>query len=193
MIKHKDALVDPSWNIDEHNGSVLTGRVLGEIKAQTPPKRAPSPLYPTELRGARKSAMPTRLRPMLVTLSERPFSDPHWLFEIKWDGVRSLAWIEDGKMKLRARAGSDITSQYPDLGGLPEAFSGPQGLIDGEIAVLDRRGHSDFGKLQERMQVRNPGQKLLSEFPVVYFAFDLLYCDGCDLQAAPLSGTQTAT
>jgi bifunctional non-homologous end joining protein LigD len=64
MIKHKDAAVDPSWNIDEHDGSVLTGRVLGEIKAQTPPKRAPSPLYPTELRGARKIAMPTRLRPL---------------------------------------------------------------------------------------------------------------------------------
>jgi hypothetical protein len=108
------------------------------------------------------------------------------LFEIKWDGVRSVAWIEDGKVKLPARAGSDITSQYPDLGGLPEAFSGHQGLIDGEIAVLDKRRHSDFGKLQERMHVRNPGQKLLSEFPVVYFAFDLLYCDGYDLQAAPL-------
>ena len=52
--------------------------------------------------------------------------------------------------------------------------------------MLDGRGHSDFEKLQERMHVRNPGQKLLSEYPVVYFAFDLLYCDGYDLRAAPL-------
>jgi len=186
MIKHEDATADPAWNIDEHDGSVLTGRVLDQIKAQALPKCAPSPLHPSELQGARKSALPTRLVPMLATLSERPFSDPRWLFEIKWDGVRALARIEDGKLKLRARSGSDITSQYPDLAGLLGAFSGHQALIDGEIAVLDGRGHSDFGKLQERVHVRNPGQKLLSEFPVVYYAFDLLYCDGYDLQAAPL-------
>ncbi len=186
MIKHKDAAVDAAWNIDEHDGSVLTGRVLDEIKAEAPPKHCPSPLKPAELAGARKSTMPARLQPMLATLSERPFSDPHWLFEIKWDGVRSLAWIEDDKLTLRARSGADITSQYPDLAGLPKALSGRQALIDGEIAVLDSRGHSDFGKLQERIHVRNPGQKLLSEFPVVYFVFDLLYCDGYDLRAAQL-------
>jgi bifunctional non-homologous end joining protein LigD len=186
MIKHQDEAGNAAWNIDEHDGSVLTGRVLDEIKAQTPPKRQASPLQPTELSGARKCAMPARVGPMLATPWERSFSDPRWLFEIKWDGVRSLAWIEDGELKLRARSGSDITAQYPDLAGLAGAFSGQQALIDGEIAVLDSRGHSDFGKLQERMHVHNPGQKLLSEFPAVYFAFDLLYCDGYDLQAAPL-------
>jgi len=186
MIKHKDAAVDPHWNIDEHDGSVLTGRILREISAQAPPKRGPSVLYPAELPGARTSAMPTRLGPMLATLSERPFSDPHWLFEIKWDGVRALAFIEDGELKLRARSGRDITSQYPDLAALPNAFGGTQAVLDGEIVVLDGRGRSDFGMLQERMHVRHPGQKLLSGFPVVYFVFDLLYCDGYDLRAAPL-------
>jgi bifunctional non-homologous end joining protein LigD len=186
MIKHKDAAVDPGWNIDDHDGSVLTGRVLEEIKAQSPPKRGPNPLHAAELEGAQWSAMPTGMGPMLATLSERPFSDPNWLFEIKWDGVRALAWIDDGELKLRARSGSDITSHYPDLSGLPKAFSGHQAIIDGEIAVLDSRGHSDFEKLQERMHVRNPGQNLLPKFPVVYLAFDLLYCDGYDLRAAPL-------
>ena len=186
MIKHQDATADPNWNIDEHDGSVLTGRVLEEVKAQSPPKREPSPLHAAELRGARKSALPTRMGPMLATLSERPFSDPNWLFEIKWDGVRALARINNGELNLQSRSGTDITSHYPDLSGLPEAFSGPQALIDGEIAVLDRWGHSDFQRLQERMNVRNPGQQLLSEFPVAYFAFDLLFCDGYDLRAAPL-------
>ncbi len=186
MIKHKDAAVDANWNIDEHDGSVLSGRVLEEIKAQEAPKREPSPLHPAELDGAKKTAMPARVAPMLTTLSERAFSDPNWLFEIKWDGVRALAWIEDGKLTLRARSGSDITSQYPDLTGLKEAFSGRQAVIDGEIAALDKRGHSDFEKLQERMHVRNPPQTLISLYPVVYFAFDLLYCDGYDLRAAPL-------
>ena len=186
MIKHKDAAVDPNWNIEEHDGSVLTGRVLQEIKEEEAPKREPSPLHAAELEGTKKAAMPARIGPMLATPSSRIFSDPHWLFEIKWDGVRALAWIEDGEIKLRARSGSDITSQYPELHALPEAFSGRHAILDGEIAVLDARGHSDFGRLQERMHVRNPSQHLLSEYPVVYFVFDLLYCDGYDLRGAPL-------
>jgi bifunctional non-homologous end joining protein LigD len=186
MIKHKDSSADLNWNIDEHDGSVLTGRLLTEINAEETPKHGPSPLHASELEGARKVAMPARMAPMLATLSERPFSDPDWLFEIKWDGVRALAWIENGKLTLRARSGSDITSQYPDLAGLPEALSGHQAILDGEIAVLDGRGRSDFEKLQRRLHVHNPAPKLVSEYPVVYFVFDLLYCDGYDLRAAQL-------
>jgi bifunctional non-homologous end joining protein LigD len=186
MIKHKDAAVDPNWHIDEHDGSVLTGRVLEEIKAQEAPKRGPSPLHAAELDGAKKAPMPARMAPMLASISERAFSDANWLFEIKWDGVRALAWIENGELTLRARAGSDITSQYPELARLKEACSARQAIIDGEIAVLNERGHSDFEKLQERMHVRNPSPTLISQYPVVYFAFDLLYCDGYDLRAAPL-------
>jgi len=186
MIKHKDPAADPGWNVDEHDGSVLTGRTIEEIKAELAPKRGACPLHPAELHGAKKSAMPTKAGPMLATLTERAFSDPNWLFEIKWDGVRALAWIVDGELRLRARSGSDITSQYPELGALPQAFSGWHAIVDGEVAALDQRGHSDFEKLQGRMHVRNPGEKLLADSPVTYFAFDLLYCDGYDLREAPL-------
>src|ERR1700739_4221287 len=93
MIKHKDAAEDPAWDIEQHDGSVLTGRTLEEIKEESPPKRQASPLEATELQGARKAAMPSRLGPMLATIGEAPFSDPNWLFEIKWDGVRAFAWI----------------------------------------------------------------------------------------------------
>jgi bifunctional non-homologous end joining protein LigD len=186
MIKHKDAAVDPDWDIDAHDGSVLTGRVLEEIQAEAPPKRAARPLHAAELEGARKAEMPAKLAPMLATLGEHAFSDPNWLFEIKWDGVRALAWIEKGKLTLRARSGSDITAQYPELAGLQAAFSGKSGILDGEIATLDERGRSDFEKLQERMHVRNPAQKLIAQYPVVYFAFDLIYCDGYDLRGVAL-------
>jgi len=186
MIKHKDTAVDANWDIDEHDGSVLTGRLLEEIKSEEAPKRERVPLHVSELEDARKAEMPARLGPMLATLSDRIFSGANWLFEIKWDGVRALAWIEDGKLTLRARSGSDITSQYPELHGLPAAFSGQQGILDGEIAVLDSRGRSDFGKLQERMHVGNPCQKLIAQCPVVYFAFDLVYCDGYDLRMVRL-------
>jgi bifunctional non-homologous end joining protein LigD len=186
MIKHKDSAVDPNWNIDEHDGSVITGRLLEEIKAEEVPKHAPSSLYAADLEGAVKVPIPARMAPMLATLTEKAFSDPKWLFEIKWDGVRALAWINKGKLTLRARSGSDITSHYPELAGLPKAFSGHQGILDGEIAVLDRDGRSNFEKLQSRIHHRNPGQKLLVEYPAVYLAFDLIYCDGYDLREVPL-------
>jgi bifunctional non-homologous end joining protein LigD len=186
MIKHKDAAADPAWNIDDHDGSVLTGRVLEEIKGEEAPKRSATPLHVSELEDARKAAMPARLGPMLATPSDRAFSDTDWLFEIKWDGMRALAWIEKSKLTLRARSGSDITAQYPELHGLPAAFRGRQAILDGEIVVLDSRGRSNFDKIQERMHVRKPGQTLISQCPVVYFAFDLVYCDGYDLRAVPL-------
>ncbi|MGB7847492.1 MAG: DNA ligase D, partial [Candidatus Acidiferrum sp.] len=186
MIKHKDAAEDPTWDVEQHDGSVLTGRTLDEIKEELPPKRQASPLEVAELQGARKSAVPPRVEPMLATLAEHPFSDPNWLFEIKWDGVRAIARIENGALTLRSRTGADITKRYPELASLPQAFAARQAIVDGEIAALDTRSHSDFERLQERMHVRAPSDNLVSQIPVVYFAFDLLYCDGYDLRQAPL-------
>jgi bifunctional non-homologous end joining protein LigD len=186
LIKHKDALEDPAWDVDEHDGSVLTGRTLEEIKEELAPKRQPVSIQPAELNGARKSVMPSRLEPMLATLGEHPFSDPNWLFEIKWDGVRALAWISGGELTLRSRKSVDITKRYPELAALPEALSAREAILDGEIVALDARGHSDFQLLQERMHVRAPSETLVSQIPVVYFCFDLLYCDGYDLRAAAL-------
>jgi bifunctional non-homologous end joining protein LigD len=186
LIKHKDSAEDPAWNIDEHDGSAVTGRTLEEIAGELPPKRSANPIEPAELDGARKGALPPRVEPMLATLGEHPFSDPSWLFEIKWDGVRALARIENGVLTLRSRGGVDITKRYPELASLPEAFAARQAILDGEIVALDARGHSDFQRLQERMHVRAPSQNLVSEMPVVYLAFDLLYCDGYDLREAPL-------
>ncbi|HMD30471.1 MAG TPA: DNA ligase D [Candidatus Acidoferrales bacterium] len=186
MIKHKDAAEDHSWKVDEHDGSVLTGRTLEEIKEESPPKRGKSLLYAAEVQGARKAAMPSRLEPMLATLGDRPFSEPRWLFEIKWDGVRALAWIRGGALTLRARSGADVTQQYPELAALPKSFGAGQAILDGEIVALDARGHSDFELLQQRMHVRRPPAGLLAEVPVLYYIFDLLYCDGYDLRGSPL-------
>jgi bifunctional non-homologous end joining protein LigD len=186
FIKHKDAAEEPTWNIAEHDGSASTGRTLEEIAEELPPKRQASPLYAAQLHGARKSAMPSRLAPMLATLTGQPFSDPDWLFEIKWDGVRALAWIAEGAMTLRSRTGREITDQYPELASLPKALLAQRGILDGEIVALDARGHSDFELLQQRMHVRNPSAKLVSQIPLVYFVFDLLYCNGYDLREAPL-------
>src|SRR6267143_1929889 len=186
LIKHKDAAEDSSWNIDEHDGSALTGRTLEEIKEELAPKRRANPIHPAELQGARKGAMPSRVEPMLATLADRPFSDSNWLFEIKWDGVRAIARIENGALALRSRTGVDIAKRYPELASLPDALAGRQAILDGEIVALDAQGHSDFERLQERMHVRAPSENLVAQIRVVYFAFDLLYCDGYDLREAPL-------
>jgi bifunctional non-homologous end joining protein LigD len=186
MIKHKDGAEDSSWNIDEHDGSALTGRTIEEIKEELPPKRSPNLIQASELQGARKGAMPSRVEPMLATLADRPFSDPNWLFEIKWDGVRALARIENGALTLRSRTGVDIAKRYPELASLPDALAARQTILDGEIVALDAQGHSSFERLQERMHVRAPSESLVTQIRVVYFAFDLLYCDGYDLREAPL-------
>lgn len=186
MIKHKDTLEDPAWDVDQHDGSVLTGRTLEEIKEESPPKRNRIPLQPSEVTSARESAMLSKLEPMLATLGERPFSDPNWLFEIKWDGVRALAFLNDGALKLRSRNAVDITARYPELTSLPQTIAAQQVVLDGEIVALDARGLSDFQLLQERMHVRAPSESLIAKIPVVYFVFDLLYCDGYDLRQSPL-------
>src|ERR1700730_490423 len=186
MIKHKDAAEDSSWNIDEHDVSALTGRTIEEIKEELPPKRQTIPIRPEELQGAHKSSMPSKVEPMLATISDHAFSDPNWLFEIKWDGVRAMARIENGDLALRSRNGVDITQRYPELASLPEALAAREAILDGEIVALDAQGLSNFERLQERMHVRAPSEHLVAQVPVVYFVFDLLYCDGYDLRKAPL-------
>src|SRR6266567_2772257 len=167
MIKHKDAAEDSAWNIENHDGSVLTGRTIEEIKEELPPKRRAIPIHTAELQSAHKGAMPSRVEPMLATLAEHPFSDPNWLFEIKWDGVRAQARIENGALAVRSRTGVDITKRYPELASLPEAFAARQAIVDGEIVALDAHGHSNFERLQERMHVRVPSENLVSQIPVV--------------------------
>src|SRR5215813_569230 len=186
MIKHKDADVDPAWDIDAHDGSALTGRTIEEIAEEVPPHREPGPLGPQELEGARKSLMPGQVGFMLASTVERPFSDPSWLFEIKWDGVRTLARLEDGGLKLISRNGIDVTKQYPELAELPKVVSAREAILDGEIVALDEKGHSGFARLQQRMHVRAPAPTLVAQVPVTYYLFDLLYLDGYDLRHVPL-------
>jgi len=184
LIKHKDAAADGHWDIEEHDGSVLTGRALEEIAEGLPGAYR---LMPAELEGARKAPPPERVAPMLTTLAEKPFSHPDWLFEIKWDGVRALAWLQDGRVTLRSRTGQDITAQYPELHLLPQRLQAKQAILDGEIVILEASGRSDFERMQERMHVRRPTAGLQQKAPVTYYVFDLLHCDGYDLRRVPLA------
>ncbi len=190
LIKHTDSYADPSWNIDEHEGSVLSGRTLEEIEEGRPASGAVADLRQeldaAELEGARPAAMPQELEPMLATLAAKPFSDPEWLFEIKWDGIRALAWVEDGRLELRARSGRVITSQYPELAELPQRVQARRALLDGEVVALDENGLSNFERLQARMNVSRPSPLQQRQAPVTYYLFDALHWEGYDLRQVSL-------
>lgn len=142
----------------------------------------------SKLAGARKAPMPAAIHPMLATPVEKPFDDPEWLFEIKWDGYRAVAFIEDGKSRLVSRNQNDLTSQYPELQELPTFVKARSAVLDGEVVALDAEGRSSFSLMQQRTGLRSAGRRTAprTDVPVVYYLFDLLYLDGYDLRRVAL-------
>jgi bifunctional non-homologous end joining protein LigD len=131
--------------------------------------------------------LPGRIEPMLARSGDLPPGDGGWAYEMKWDGLRALAYVSDGRARLLSRTGQDITRDYPELAGLGAALGGRQAVLDGEIVALGGDGWPDFELLQQRMNAR-PGpayQRLLSDVPVTYLAFDLLHLDGRPLLDEP--------
>jgi bifunctional non-homologous end joining protein LigD len=140
------------------------------------------------LAGAIKRPMPSSIQPMLAAVIDKPFDDPNWLFEIKWDGYRAIAFIENGKARLVSRNQNDLTPRYPELRELPKFLNAQNAILDGEVVVLDEHGRSSFSLMQQRTGIRSHGRQSTprSELPVLYYAFDLLYLDGYDLRRGAL-------
>ncbi|MGA9528141.1 MAG: non-homologous end-joining DNA ligase [Terriglobales bacterium] len=138
--------------------------------------------------GAVHKPMPSAIHPMLATAVEKPFDNPEWLFEIKWDGYRAVAFIDDGKVRLVSRNQNDLTAQFQELASLPKFVKARRAILDGEIVALDDEGRPSFSLMQQRTGFR-PGKARLARrdgVPVVYYAFDLLYLDDFDLRRVPL-------
>lgn len=111
--------------------------------------------------------------PMLATPWKRPFDDPGWWFEVKWDGVRAVTSIEGASVRLRSRRGLDMIGSYPELSALRSA---EPVVIDGEIVALDEQGRPSFSLLQQRMGVTGSLARAMAErAPVTLVAFDLLH------------------
>lgn len=142
----------------------------------------------SSLQGATKRTLPSAIHPMLATPIEQPFDDPAWLFEIKWDGYRAVAFVEDGKVRLVSRNQNDLTSQFPELKNLPAYLHAQTAAVDGEIVALDEEGRPSFSLMQQRTGLRGGGRRTSprSELPILYYAFDLLYVDGYDLRRVSL-------
>lgn len=117
---------------------------------------------------------------MLATRSTLPDPPEGWSFEVKWDGVRVLATVADGTVRLRSRNGNDVTERYPELAGLDGALHGRAVVLDGEVVAFDPAGRPDFQLLQRRMHVQSAAvqRRLAGEVPVTYLVFDLLRLDG---------------
>lgn len=129
--------------------------------------------------------MPATVKPMLATLAGLPSDDTGWGFEIKWDGVRTLARIRDDAARLTSRTLRDVTGSYPELGRLGAALAGHRVILDGEIIALDDGGRPSFQRLQPRMNVQAVSPQLQRATPVFYMIFDVLYLDGRSLLRVP--------
>jgi len=140
------------------------------------------------LRGAVKRPMPTVIHPMLASVTEKPFDDPHWFFEIKWDGYRAVAFFEEGRVRLVSRNQNDLTPRYPELKVLGDRVQAKTAILDGEVVVLDEQGRPSFSLMQQRTGIRAHGRQSAPnrELPIIYYAFDLLYLDGYDLRRVTL-------
>jgi bifunctional non-homologous end joining protein LigD len=148
---------------------------------------------PTPARSAAAAAAPVpvpakhpgTVRPMLATLgSEHAIPDPDdWAYEMKWDGVRCIATVRDGRVTLTSRNGIDTTSTYPELGDIPDLLNASSAVLDGEIVALNARGRPDFGLLQTRMKLTHRAEiaSARKDTPVRLMLFDLLELDGNDL------------
>ncbi|MGQ3038932.1 MAG: non-homologous end-joining DNA ligase, partial [Neoaquamicrobium sediminum] len=164
MVQSGDVQADAVW--DSNHGLAADKRA-----ADTKKKRPAS-------RKAAKSAMPDFIPPQLCETLERPPSADGWIHEIKFDGYRIQARIENGEVTLKTRKGLDWTAKYPAIA--TSAASLPDAIIDGEICALDENGAPDFAALQAALSEGKTDA-------LVYFAFDLLFEGSEDLRQLPLT------
>ena len=131
---------------------------------------------------------PINIKPMLATLVDKPFNNKEWIFEVKWDGIRSIFYMQKTKgiLKLQSRNGIDITHRYPEIvNSLKSVTKCKESVIlDGEIVVLNKEGYPDFGSHKERMSVNSDREinRLSKILPATYYLFDILHLDGNNLQ-----------
>jgi bifunctional non-homologous end joining protein LigD len=132
--------------------------------------------------------MPTTIHPMLAESIDDAFDSEDWLFEIKWDGYRAIAFIENDKVRLVSRNQNELTARYPELKDMPAFVKAKTAILDGEVVALDADGRASFSLMQQRTGFRPGGRKAVANADVVvlYYAFDLLYLDGYDWRRVPL-------
>jgi bifunctional non-homologous end joining protein LigD len=117
---------------------------------------------------------------MLARLAEMPADEDRYGFEIKWDGVRALVYVQRGRISVQSRAGREIGAQFPELAGLAEALGRRQAVLDGELVAFDEAGRPSFQTLQGRIHLTSEAlvRERMRAIPVTLMVFDLLHLAG---------------
>jgi bifunctional non-homologous end joining protein LigD len=191
--QREKAVGKPKTGTRRRSDSAAAPAAASKTKSSKSPVTPVSPVV-KNLAGAVEKPMPTKIRPMLATPIEEAFDNPAWLFEIKWDGYRAVAFIEEGNARLVSRNQNDLTAQFPELRELPKFVKAQRAILDGEIVALDEQGRPSFSLMQQRTGFQAGKHRLpqLQGVPVVYYAFDLLYLDRFDLRRVGLEKRKEA-
>ena len=125
--------------------------------------------------------MPERVEPMMAKLGTAvPTPDSAWGFEFKWDGIRAVAYVEGGRVRLLSRSGEDITPRYPEVHAMGRALGSREVILDGEVVALDENGRPSFEQIQQRMGLTSESEirRKMKVVPITYMLFDLMWQDG---------------
>ena len=133
----------------------------------------------------RDEAVPDWRAPMLATLTDKRFSDPRWVFELKFDGERCLAFRDGPRLRLLSRNRQPLNDTYPELVDALTAQHKNRFVVDGEVVAFQGR-RTSFERLQARLGITDPEQARASRIPVFYHVFDVLHLDGCATTELPL-------
>ncbi|HWF76964.1 MAG TPA: DNA ligase D [Caulobacteraceae bacterium] len=185
LIKERDIEARPLADYDvlvEEPNSVITGRPVDEPApeaAKSEPRKAARKKAAARIEGAIAASMPQKWRPQLASEADAPPRTAGWIHEIKYDGYRTLVFVDNGKVRLVTRNGHDWTHRYGQLARSFEALPCKSAVLDGEVVVQDARGATSINLLEQALSEG-------SDHTFTYFAFDLVYLDGFDLSAAKL-------
>ncbi|MGD1075388.1 MAG: non-homologous end-joining DNA ligase, partial [Thermodesulfovibrionales bacterium] len=180
LLKKKDRY-EIKEDILKENRSIVSHKTLEEIFEAGPEKPSIQKMNQIRLREATEGEslknapvklMPRGIKPMLATLVKEPFDHQEWIFEVKWDGYRAVAEIRDGDVSLYSRNLISLTQKFFPVVESLRKFRF-EAILDGEIVVVDDRGHPDFQMLQNYQKSGNGY--------LLYYVFDLLYYRGHDL------------
>ena len=201
LLHKRDEAAVAGWDAADHPTSVKSGRTNDEVQADAPARwdgRAPAAEAEIDLSAARAAPMPDFVEPMRATLATGPFSDPAWLYEVKWDGYRVEAVIRGREVRLWTRNRQDAARYFPTLAEAGGWIEADEAIVDGEVIAVDEQGRPDFSLLQDVTGLRGlHGQGSHGDrprasaeervaIPIVYQAFDLLHLDGRSLLGVPL-------
>jgi bifunctional non-homologous end joining protein LigD len=204
LIKHKDDYASTK-DITKADKSVLSGKTIekmektsdkvwkeGKEQKLKPEKKSPEQKTEKEtaavgdkvtvdvktiLKKAPKSVIPKGIKPMLATLVDEAFDDPNWQYEVKWDGYRALAFINKGKVELFSRNNKSFNEKFYPIYDLLSDWK-INAVLDGEILVLNNKGVSNFGSLQN--------WRSEADGELVFYVFDILWYEGKNLMELPL-------